>query len=146
MKPVLLYDGDCGFCSRIVSIVLRHEKQNSLSFAALKSPVASVLLRDQPQLQQTDSVMWVELDDNQVPQKILLRSAAALRLCAYLGSWWNLLRIGWLIPKPWRDKLYDVIARNRHRLLRNASCTLPPTADRQRFLETSEDLVSQRAR
>jgi len=142
---VLLYDGDCGFCSRIVSLILRHEKSDSLYFAALNSPFAARLLRGQPYLQQTDSVMWVELDASLTPQHILLRSAAALRVCAYLGGWWNLLRLGWLIPRPWRDRLYDAVARNRHRLLRGSACELPSDSARQRFLASADDLAAQRA-
>lgn len=146
MKSVLLYDGECGFCNAIVTWILRHEGQrqrkSSLYFAALHSPLAATLLLQQPQLHQTNSVLWVEVDDAQMPQEILCRSAAALRVGAYLGGWWNLLRLASVIPRPLRDRVYDVVARNRHRLLRGASCEIASEGSRRRFLATAEDLVS----
>jgi predicted DCC family thiol-disulfide oxidoreductase YuxK len=142
MTAILLYDGECGFCSQVVSTVLRHERQRTLYFAALQSPLAATLLRQQAHIQQLDSVLWIDLDEAMVPQRTLQRSAATLRLFAYLGGWWHALRLGWLIPRPWRDALYDVVARNRHRLLRHTACALPTATERRRFLYAADDLTA----
>ena len=36
-RPVLLYDGTCGFCAESVQLVLRHDRRGALQFAALDS-------------------------------------------------------------------------------------------------------------
>ena len=140
MKSVLLYDGECGFCSRVVSVIMRHERQQTLYFAALQSPVASTLLLKAPHSRQLDSVLWVDVDSDLAAQRILSRSEAGLQVCSYLGGWWQALRIARLIPRPWRDQLYDIVARNRHRLLRSVACELPTASNRQRFLNAADDV------
>jgi len=134
---VLLYDNDCGFCSRIVRLVLRHEKRHTLLFAGLQSPYAQHLLRNHAENNEVDSVLWVDLVDSKTPRQVLKKSAAALRLCSYLGGWWQWLRIAWIVPRPIRDATYDVIARNRHRLQGDAACALPTPNENSRFLDTA---------
>jgi predicted DCC family thiol-disulfide oxidoreductase YuxK len=129
-----LFDGECGFCSRVVLWVLRHERQQTLQFAPLESPVARRLLQQHPECTHADSVLWVDMDETMHARRILARSAAALQLCGYLGGAWNLLRVAWLIPRPLRDAVYDLVARNRHRLLGARPCPLPTPEQRRRFL------------
>jgi len=40
-------------------------------------------------------------------------SRGYLELCAIMGGFWHLLRVGALIPEGWRDALYAATARNR---------------------------------
>ena len=134
---VLLYDGQCGFCSRIVQLVLRHEKQRTLLFSGLQSPYAQHLLRNHAEYNNVDSVLWVDLDDPATPRQVLAKSSAVLRLCSYLGGWWQWLRIAWIVPRPVRDALYDIIARNRHRLKSESVCALPTPAESDRFLDAA---------
>ena len=39
--PVLLYDGDCGFCAESVQLVLRHERRRRVRFAPLQGVFAA---------------------------------------------------------------------------------------------------------
>ncbi len=83
-----------------------------------------------------DSMVWVEPDGAGGEGRVLVRSAAALRVARYLGGWWNLTLIGELLPRPVRDALYNLIARHRHRLLdTDPSCFLPEPEVRERFLD-----------
>lgn len=141
MFAVLLFDGECGFCSRVVQWVLRHERRSSLRFASLQSPVAQQLLQGHPQEARGDSVLWIDTDSSLQPLRILDRSAATLRLCRYLGGAWNLLRVAWLVPRPLRDALYDLVARHRHRLASDPACALPTTQQRRRFLVDLQDVA-----
>jgi predicted DCC family thiol-disulfide oxidoreductase YuxK len=77
-----------------------------------------------------DSVLLV--DRNGVHAK----SSAALRTARLLTFPWPLLAaLGWLVPRPLRDALYDLIARNRTRWFgRQSECMVPTERDRQRFL------------
>lgn len=135
MYPVLLYDGDCGFCSSIVRFVLDHERRHTLAFAALESPYAKRLLAGRPDLQGVDSVVWVERDDPASPLRILVRSTAALRLASYLGGGWRLLAVLWLVPRPLRDGIYRLVAGNRHRISGGERCLAPTPKTRHRFLD-----------
>lgn len=135
MTSVLLFDDHCGFCSRIVQWIFRHEHLHTLTFAPLDSDVSRQLLRDHTAWLQKDSVLWVDVDTTGRVQRILSRSSAVLRLCRYVGGLWHLLRLAGILPRPLRDALYDVVARRRHRLFANQPCLLPTTEQRLRFLD-----------
>jgi predicted DCC family thiol-disulfide oxidoreductase YuxK len=140
LDPVLLYDGECGLCASIVRFVLDREKERTLRFAALKSPFAARVLGRRPDLQGIDSVVWVELDEAHAPTKILVRSAAALRLARYLGGGWRFLSATWIVPRPIRDWMYDVVAARRHRITGSENCLVPTPETRQRFLEDDRSI------
>ncbi|HEY7635678.1 MAG TPA: DCC1-like thiol-disulfide oxidoreductase family protein [Gemmatimonadales bacterium] len=135
-SPVLLYDGACGFCAESVQLVLRHDRRRTLRFAALQGAYGRALRARHPELAGVDSMVWVEPSHTGGSDRVLVRSTAALRVARYLGGWWNLTLIGWLLPRPLRDALYNLIARHRHHLLEtDPSCLLPGPEVRERFLD-----------
>jgi len=130
--PILLYDGSCGFCSTTVQLVLRHDRLGTLLFAAIQSPFSQRVLAQHPELRGVDSVVWVD----PVKDQVLTRSAAGLRVAAYLGGMWRLALILWVVPRPIRDWGYDLVARHRHLLIgRAAQCMVPSPDVRHRFLD-----------
>jgi len=128
---VLLYDGSCGFCSATVRFVLRHDHLGTLRFAALQSPFGKRIIAQHSGLEGLDSAVWVDLAKGQV----LTRSAAGLKVARYLGGPWRLALLLWVVPRPIRDWIYDLIARHRHLLGGGATHCLVPAPDvRHRFL------------
>jgi predicted DCC family thiol-disulfide oxidoreductase YuxK len=54
------------------------------------------------------------------------QSDGAIHIVAALGGAWSILRAARIVPKPWRDSLYRLLARNRYRRFgRRDSCYLP---------------------
>jgi predicted DCC family thiol-disulfide oxidoreductase YuxK len=134
--PVLLYDGTCGFCAESVQLVLRHDRRRTLRFAALQGAFGAEVRARHPELEGIDSVVWVDPETDGRPGRVLVRSDAAIRVAAYLGGWFTLVRLGGLLPRRVRDGLYDAVARHRHRLLGTApSCLIPAPEVRDRFLD-----------
>jgi predicted DCC family thiol-disulfide oxidoreductase YuxK len=134
--PLLLYDGTCGFCAASVQFVLRHERQHGLFFASLQGMVGTQLRHRHPELREVDSMIWVDPPAPGQRERVLVRSAAALRVADYLGGLWRLAAIGKLLPASLRDRGYDWIARHRHGLTRGgAECFLPSAEVRWRFLD-----------
>jgi predicted DCC family thiol-disulfide oxidoreductase YuxK len=135
-RPVLLYDGTCGFCAESVQLVLRHDRRGTLRFAALQGAFGTEVRARHPELEGVDSVIWVDPPSNGRADRVLVRSDAAIRVAGYLGGWFNLVRLGRLLPRFVRDGLYDAIARHRHRLLGSGpSCLVPAPEVRERFLD-----------
>ena len=131
---MLLYDGTCGFCAASVQFVLRHERNQSLRFAGLESELGRSIRARHPELATVDSMIWVEPRPD--GERLLVRSAAALRTARYLGGPWRLAIVGYIVPRILRDALYDVIARHRHRFTRGGErCYIPSPAVRARFLD-----------
>ena len=134
-NDILLFDGDCGLCTRIVQLVLRLERKETLWFASLQSPFARRVLQQHRELQGIDSVAWVEAADPS-GRTVLVRSDAILRLARYLGFPWSLIGAARLIPRRFSDRLYDWIARRRHRWFGPASvCSFPTPEERKRMVE-----------
>jgi predicted DCC family thiol-disulfide oxidoreductase YuxK len=134
--PVLLYDGVCGFCNRSVQLILDHDRRGTLRFAALQSNYARAIIERHTELREVDSVVFVESSTGETVERVYVRSDAALKIASYLGGFWRMLLAAKIIPRPARDYLYDLFARNRYRLFgKRDACMLPPAAVRARFLD-----------
>jgi predicted DCC family thiol-disulfide oxidoreductase YuxK len=129
-EPMLVYDGSCGFCSRSVQFILRHERSHDLLFVTRDSQLGQELRRHF-HLEAVESMLWVDGD------KVATESSAVLRAAHYLGGVWSALAaIGSLVPAPIRNWCYRLIASNRRRLSSAAtSCLVPTPEQRARFLE-----------
>ena len=127
--PLLVYDGSCGFCSRSVQFILRHERSHELLFVTRDSPLGQELRRHF-HLEAVESMLWINGDEASI------ESSAVLRAANYVGGFWSFLAtIGRLVPAPIRNWAYRLIARHRRRLSSSITSCLVPTAEqRERFL------------
>jgi predicted DCC family thiol-disulfide oxidoreductase YuxK len=134
--PVLLYDGVCGFCNRLVLFVLRHDDEKFFRFASLQSSFGSQALAQHRVDTSAMSTAYVLASGDQ-GQVLLHKSEAILFVLRRFGGIWSVLvQIVRLVPLRIRDLLYEVIARHRYRIFgRYESCPLPAAADRERFLD-----------
>lgn len=135
---MLLYDGSCGFCAESVQFVLDHDRRRrTLRFASLQGATGTGIRARHPELDGVDSVIWYERDDESGRETALVRSAAVLRVLDYLGGLWRVLaRLGAFVPRPISDRVYDVVARHRHKLARGApACVIPAPDQRERFVD-----------
>ena len=144
--PILLYDGDCGFCARSVQFVLHRDKSNAtLRFASLQGSIGVAVRSSYPKFSSIDSLVWYEpaLPDGHAV--VLVRSAAVLRVLRYLGGvWWVLAVVGGIVPRPMRDLAYDFVARRRRNLVRAGEYCINPTAEqRTRFLDDANPALGQ---
>jgi predicted DCC family thiol-disulfide oxidoreductase YuxK len=127
--PVVLFDGICNFCDGVVNWLIRHDRSRQLRFASLQSEAGKRLLA-QYGLTDTESMVLI------AGGKAYRRSAAALRLLSFLPWWLQEVRVLWVVPRPFRDAIYDTIARNRYRLFgKRDACMIPTAEQRSRFLE-----------
>ncbi len=127
---MILYDGACGFCRRWVHRLLERDRRGVLRFAALQSAAATAALSRAggAPTPLPDSVVLID------PAGVHVRSAAVLRILRHLGAPWSWLAVPLaLVPRPLRDRVYDLVA--RHRARAGGSCPTPTPAQRQRFLD-----------
>lgn len=129
----LLYDGDCGLCHNAVKFTLKHDEQgDAFRYTPLQSERVDALLpSDVPKSSLPDSVVIITQQN-----EVLTKSSAALYMGMRLGGPWRVLAtLGYLIPAPVRDGLYDAIALIRHRLFARPkeACPILPPDMRQKF-------------
>lgn len=132
---VMLYDGTCGFCAASVGFILRHESRKSLRFAPLQGSFAADVRQRHPELDGVDSMVWVEAPGTD-RERVAVRGKAVLRAAGYLGSIWALAGVARILPAGLLDAGYDLIARHRHKLVRQPdACFIPAPDVRARFLD-----------
>lgn len=137
-QHLVLYDGVCGLCNRIVQFLLVHDHQAVFSFASLQSPIGQTMVErfggDSSEL----ATFYVLPNYRAEHVTMLNKSTAALFVAGELGWPWTIARLARVLPTAIRDGLYDVIARSRYRLFgRLDSCVVPQPEFRRRFIDLS---------
>ena len=114
-QPVLLYDGNCGLCNRVVRLLLRSDRGARLKFAPLQSAPAQAYLRKQG-LPTTDfdSLVFVPDWNAQAVGVYLMRTNGALAAAAEVGGVWGLVTWTRVLPLWLRDPCYKLVAKSRY--------------------------------
>lgn len=136
-NPIILYDGVCGLCNRLVQFLLNHDRDGRLRFASLQSDFAEkVLRRHGLNAKDLDTIHVVEHYD-QPDERVLQRSDAVLRAGRELGGFWGASSsVARVVPRALRDLVYRFVAKNRYRVFgKSDSCMLPDVNQRSRFLD-----------
>ena len=116
--PVLLYDGDCGLCNRVVRLLLRLDRAERLRFARLRGEACQAYLRAHGlPAADFDSLVFVPDWSRREQREFLLRTdgvIAALRVCGGVAT--ELAAVLEVVPVRWRDAGYRLVARWRYRI------------------------------
>lgn len=129
MKKTIWFDGECLLCIRSVKFILRHDRKKQFRFGALQSGLAPVEFL-QPGGQSGFQTILYE-DEG----KLHSRSTAILKIFRDLGGLFSLFYPIILLPRQFRDKCYDLLARNRTKWFGRAdSCYVPDEEEKERFV------------
>jgi predicted DCC family thiol-disulfide oxidoreductase YuxK len=130
-RSIILFDGVCNLCNGFVQFVIARDRSARFSFASLQSDAAARLLaRTTATGSRGDSIVLLDRG------RLFTQSTAALRIARELGFPWTLAYILVGVPRPLRDWVYDVVARNRYRWFGKRDVCFVPTPDlKRRFLE-----------
>ena len=120
----------CNFCSASVRFVLKNDKEGRILFTPLQSELGSRLLLAN-ELDPGDTVSFLLIKNEQA----YTQSDAALEIVKDLSAW-KWLSVFRFVPRPLRDSLYRLVARNRYRWFgKRESCFVPSKEQKARFLE-----------
>ena len=118
---IVLFDGICNLCNASVRFITRHDRNSRIAFASLQSETAKqLLLKMNINAQQIDSIIFISNEN------MFIKSDAAIEIAKLLHGFPRLLKYFQFIPRPIRDFVYDLIAKNRYRLF-GKSCALQPS-------------------
>jgi predicted DCC family thiol-disulfide oxidoreductase YuxK len=136
-NPIILYDGICGLCNRLVQFVLNEDPQDRFRFASLQSDFAAQMLRRHGSVAEGLDTMYVVLDHGLPGERLASRSEAAVVVLRELGGGWSALGVALRVLPEWlRNWGYRLVARNRYRVFgKYDSCPLPSEKDRRKFLD-----------
>lgn len=132
--PVVLFDGECGFCDKTVKWLIARDRSAVLRFAPRKSQTGQRLLQaNHLPLDFNQSMILIE-----PPGRASVFSTGTFRILRHLPPPWNLIGLtGLLVPRFLRDAAYRVVASNRYRIAGKIAhnCRLPTPAERARYVD-----------
>ena len=118
-KCIILFDGECSLCNYYVQFVINRIKKQNIVFVAMKSHKGKEILKKiEAKVNIEQTILLIEND------KIKTKSDAILEIIRKLKFPYNILTFGYIIPRPVRDKLYQIISNNRHRIFKNNNCEI----------------------
>jgi predicted DCC family thiol-disulfide oxidoreductase YuxK len=133
---LVLYDGVCGLCNRLVQFILKRDTHDRFRFAALQSPVSRELLKRYDRNPDDLDTLYLVVDYGQATQRVLWKGRAAVRLLSTLGGIWSWVRVANILPTPLLDLLYGLIATHRYKWFgRSEQCILPSPQQRSKFID-----------
>jgi predicted DCC family thiol-disulfide oxidoreductase YuxK len=128
-NSVVLYDGHCALCNRMVRFLLKIDRRQTLTFASLTGPTAQRLMPRMPA--DFDAIVY-----HRQGQPLTDSSSAILTILGDLGLPWSLFKTFLWIPPVFRDAVYRFIAQRRYKIFGHYdSCPLPDASVRNRFLD-----------
>ena len=129
-RPIVIFDGKCVMCSRFANLILRRDRAGRFRLLAAQTPLGEALYRHfglDPVVYETN----ILIEDG----RTWFKSEASIRILERLGFPWSMMAAARLLPLALRDRLYDLVARNRLRWFgERATCYLPQPEDADRFL------------
>ncbi|MGE3691444.1 MAG: thiol-disulfide oxidoreductase DCC family protein [Novosphingobium sp.] len=107
-RPLFVFDGACVLCSGGASWIMRRDRQGKIAFTPAEGDLGAALYRH----------YGIALDDTY----LFLRRGEAFgmsegyfQMIKELGGAWRLWAVLRIFPRPLRDAVYGMIARNRYR-------------------------------
>ncbi len=130
-KTIVLFDGVCMLCSKIVRFIINYDKKDTFRFTAIQGEPGKNLAGDlNNPAGDPGTVILIEKG------KYYYRSAAVLRIFKKLPGGWSLLYALIIIPAPVRDFFYKFVAKKRYGWFgRYDECLIPDDSIREKFID-----------
>jgi predicted DCC family thiol-disulfide oxidoreductase YuxK len=129
-QPVLLFDGVCNFCNRMVNFAIRNDKKAKLTFAPLESKAGLALRATHHIPDNIDTIVFIEKG------KAYTYATAAIRVCRYLDWPAKILYAFIIIPPFISQPFYKWFAKKRYKWFgKTDTCMIPIPDVKKRFLD-----------
>lgn len=111
-KPLLVFDGVCVLCSRILRPILwADQNKKRLNYATTQSDVGQKYLKEFGYDTETFHTVLLIMPDG----THYIKSDTIAEIARIMGGPWHLLRVLKIFPKSWRNALYDFVAKRRYK-------------------------------
>ncbi len=112
---VVLYDGGCGLCRCFARLLLGADRQRRLRLLPLQGTAGRSLAKAHGL--DPDGIRIVAfVGGGGVPGDVMFKTDALLAALAIAGGPWRIARVLRMVPRRWRDAVYDGVARRHHLL------------------------------
>ena len=127
---IILFDGVCNFCNFWVDFIIKRDKDEIFKFALLQSDAGKTIAEKfLINRQDIDSIILIK------GENYFIKSEAALEVVKELKSIWKIFYLLKVIPRPLRDFIYDLIAKNRYAIFgKRDTCRVPTEEEKGKFV------------
>lgn len=126
---IIVFDGVCNFCNRVVQIIIRHDPSAQIHFTAQQTEAGERLFRQYQFSASANSVIFIKDD------LVYEQSDAVIEIAKLLTGWPTVFKYTIIVPRFFRNYIYQLIAANRYRLFgKQDQCMVPKEEDKKRFL------------
>ncbi|WP_062211720.1 thiol-disulfide oxidoreductase DCC family protein [Demequina oxidasica] len=142
MARIVVFDGECGLCNGFVSWLVRHDRGGAFLLAGSAGEVGRETIRRAglpADIGASTTVLWdsgsspdnaAGNDGGAVPGNaghVLTKSDAVIAILRGLGWPWRAATLARIVPRSWRDRVYDAVAARRSRVnAEDPACGVPP--------------------
>ncbi|MGA2232290.1 MAG: DUF393 domain-containing protein [Tepidisphaeraceae bacterium] len=120
----ILFDGECNLCNGSVRFFMKHDPRGRFRFVPAQSEEGRTLAAKFGFTGPTPGSMVLISGDH-----CYTKSTCGLQIARRLSWPWPLLYVFVLVPRPLRDAVYMIIAKNRRRWFGTATeCAVTPAA------------------
>lgn len=124
---IVAFDSDCLMCNGFVFWLLKHDKQERLTFTGLNSAYFETLCTERNLTIQQDSLIFIS------GSKIAVESTAVIETLRQLKGLQYISPLAYALPRSLRDVCYRFIARRRKKTSSFSTCPIIPPQWRHRF-------------
>jgi predicted DCC family thiol-disulfide oxidoreductase YuxK len=126
---IIIFDGICNLCNKFVNFIIDRDSKMYFKFATSQSKFGQAIFQKFHLSSIPETIVLIEAG------QCYMRSDAVLKVIMRLDGFWPLLHSLKLIPRPIRDAVYSLIARNRYRWMgKQEVCRIPTVEVQKRFL------------
>jgi predicted DCC family thiol-disulfide oxidoreductase YuxK len=135
-QHLLLYDGVCGLCDRLVQFVLSYDRRGAFRFAQLQGATGRAIVERAGANPDDLTTFYVVRDYGTPRARTLVKGRAAIFVARALGWPWKAVALFGVLPTAVLDWGYDVVARYRYRIFgRFDQCAIPRPEQWRRFVD-----------
>jgi len=126
---IIVFDGVCNFCNRVVQIIIRHDPSAQIHFTAQQTEAGEKLLHQYSIKESISSVVFI------TKGAVYYQSDAVIEIAKLLTGWPSVFKYTIIVPRFFRNYIYQLIAANRYRLFgKQVQCMVPKEEDKKRFI------------
>jgi predicted DCC family thiol-disulfide oxidoreductase YuxK len=112
-KLIIIFDGNCNLCNHSVKYIVKKDIKKKFIYLSNESDEAKQLLESFKLIESSKSSI-VFIENN----RVFLKSTAVLKIAKHLSGAIKLASLFIIIPRIFRDPIYDLVSRYRHRLFK----------------------------
>lgn len=126
---IILFDGVCNLCNNVVLLIIKYDKKNLLYFSAQQTLAGEKIMRQHLIVNHQQTIIFIK------NESVYYKSSAVLEIAKCLYGWPKLLLIGYILPLPLREWIYDLIATNRYNMFgKTDKCSMPSKSLEHKFI------------